>query len=109
MATHEFIFDDGCAFYCISWTPTDLVGGGVTGYVGNQKQPVTVTYGLGRHMSIGTSFDGSGQVNLGPPSLTISPIQVSVRLACFALTAKARNGCPCKELKPVSVCGMLVD
>ena len=108
MGTHDFIFDDGCIFYCVNWTPTSIIGAGGFGSFGNAGIPVTVSYGLTKHLSIGHSI-GFKEVTVNdgvgwPPV----PVQVSVRLSCSALTKKSKNGYPCKKLKPVSVFGILL-
>ncbi len=106
MVTHEFLFSDGCSFYCISWAPVDLAGIGIETSLSKQVSPVTVTYGAHKYWSVGTSAT-TVDVNVGWGISLPSPIHPSVRLFCLALTEKAKNGCPCKDLKPTSVGGYL--
>ena len=102
MVTHEFIFSDGCSFYCISWTPVDLLGIGVETSIFKQMSPLTVTYGADKCVSFGTSGT-TIDVNIGLGLSLPVVVHPSARLTCFALTEKSYSGCPCKELKPASI------
>jgi hypothetical protein len=102
MVTHEFLFYKGCVYYCISWTPLDLLGVGFETSLRKQVSPLTVIVGLGRNLGVGssgTTIDAAVGVELSIPS----PVHPSLRLLCIALTEKSEDGCPCKELKPASI------
>ena len=112
MGTHEIISTSGgCVYYCMSYTPSELVGIGISGSVGvgRSRSPVMGYTGIGRHLSVGVEgaldfFGADITANYGL-SLSLFPAGFSLRLFCVSITSAGRGGCPCNQNPPPNILG----
>ena len=86
-----------CRYICWSLT-TDLIGAGASVPLTekNNDSPIDVTIGSGKYGGISFDSKTNIDINIGA-SFGIPGGSINVRLICFKLTDKNKNGCPCKS------------
>ncbi|WZV03426.1 RHS repeat-associated core domain-containing protein [Lentisphaerota bacterium WC36G] len=97
-AFEYFVKDNGCEYFCLSWTPMPFgIEGSITANHRNST-PSPCSIGIGA-MGVGQSISGRGSVTttIGLSENTISPLSISIRLSCSNLNDKDKSGCPCEK------------